>query len=565
MSAAPAGPVILARAGESAGVLLARAGLRGPRPVIVVCGGADEMAEPQLTAARRALGPALSAAAALTGAAVVDGATAAGVMALVGAERARDPAAMPVLLGVAPAGMVEHDGERGDGRVGLEHNHTHVVLADSDVWGGETPLLMALAEELAQDRPIVMVVAGGGAGTRAELREGAARRWPVLVVEGTGGVAAEVAAAVGGDRGGRVAQLAVGAPAPSPLQDELRAGDVRVVRGDGPDALRRVLAWELQGDSSALKDAWALFATYDALATGLRRGYERFQRAILLLGIVATAVALAHDSLGWELLHVLAIALPLVASVVFALANRRATGRRWVLLRAAAEAVKSEIYRYRTQTGVYAPGAQDPPPDPPQLLVQRLAQIDGQVVQSDASGGRLTPYAGPLPPRMDGGEAGDDGLSPLDAARYVEIRVADQLSYYRRKVDSLDRRREVLQVVAVVAGGAGAFVAAIGEEIWIGFTTAVAGACLAYLGYLQFDSTIVAYNQAAAQLAALQREFRVSGEELAIGSVVDRGEGVLMIEHAGWVQQMTAALERQRTEQGGGDKPSSEADARPAA
>ena len=44
-----------------------------------------------------------------------------------------------------------------------------------------------------------------------------------------------------------------------------------------------------------------------------------------------------------------------------------------------------------------------------------------------------------------------------------------------------------------------------------GSTTAIAGAALAHLGYLQVDNTIVAYNQAAAQLDALQRDARARG------------------------------------------------------
>ncbi len=556
MTPAPAGPVVLARTGERAGALLARAGLgAAPQPVIVVCGGADDLGGSQLAVARETLGPAISAAASLTGAAVVDGGTASGVMALIGDERARDPAAMTVLLGVAPAGRVEHAGVSGDGRALLEHHHTHVVLANSDEWGGETALLMALAEQLARDSPIVMVLAGGGEGTRSELLEGVARGWPLFVIEGTGGIADEVAAALRSTQPGRFAaagelarRLLRRPRGQPPLLRELTGGDVRVIAGDGPDGLRRSLLWELQ-HAPALKDAWRLFATYDLLAGRLRVTHDIFQSTILLLGIVATAAALISFTTQWEPWHWLAVAVPIVASVVIALANRRATGKRWVLLRAAAEAIKSEIYRYRTATGVYSPHALDRDGIPAQLrLVDRLADIDGKLVQTEASGASITPYAGPLPPDMYGAEARDDGISPLDAVRYVENRVADQLVYYRGKVVDLDRRRGVIHVVLLVAGGAGAFLAAVDHEIWVGLTTAVAGAALGYLGYLQFDSTIVAYNQAAAQLGALEREFRAREREMEFEELVARGEAVLTTERGGWVQQMTEALEQQRAE-----------------
>src|SRR4051794_26493772 len=100
----PPGRVVAEADGDTPRELLGRLGFAAgaSRPVVVVAGGADALVEPQLTAARAAL-EALRAAVTATGAAVVDGGTAAGVMALVGAVRADDPASMPVLVGVAPA------------------------------------------------------------------------------------------------------------------------------------------------------------------------------------------------------------------------------------------------------------------------------------------------------------------------------------------------------------------------------------------------------------------------------------------------------------------------------
>ena len=118
------------------------------------------------------------------------------------------------------------------------------------------------------------------------------------------------------------------------------------------------------------------------------------------------------------------------------MANRRGAGKRWVLLRAAAEAVKSEIYRYRTRTGVYSGEALrncDEPADRPGRLAGRLTEIDGGLNLTAASGGPLTPYDGKLPPKMYGAEADDDGFKRLTAEEYVELRVADQLRLLPRQ------------------------------------------------------------------------------------------------------------------------------------
>jgi hypothetical protein len=532
-------PVVVERHADDARTLLVRAGLGSFQgPVIVVVGGADQMTGAPLAVARAVLGPAIRLAAARTGAAVLDGGTAAGVMALVGEERAHDPAAMPLLLGVAPAWRVRDAGAPARvGRTALDANHSHHVLADSEEWGGEIGLFVELAEELAQGARIVMVVAGGGDGAQAEVDEAVAHGWPVLPIAGTGGVADELAARSGG--------LDTGAG----FRGRVRRGSTAALAPPDPLELGRRLAWELQHEPT-LKDAWSMFATFDALAVRSRFTFERFQLSVLLLGIVATAVALVHETARSgatrDVLHWIAVALPITISLLIALANRRAAGRRWVLLRGAAEAVKSEIYRYRTRTGMYAPPVEDGERDEARrVLAERLAEIDRQLVLRDATGGTITGYDGPLPPAMYGAEARDDGLSALGAADYVAIRLADQLSYYRGKVARLDRQRTRLQFVTLASGGAGALLAAAGAEVWVGLTTAVSGAALAQLAYLQIDNTIRAYNMGAAQLDAMVRDFRASDrsrEPAYLDHLVTRGEAVLATELEGWVNQMTDAL-----------------------
>jgi hypothetical protein len=527
-------------AGSDPGGLLARLGFSvdEARPVIVVCGGADDLTKEPLARAKRVLGPAVVSAARLTGAAVVDGGTEAGVMSVMGKARAEDGNDLPALVGVAPAGRVTYPGasETANGeRTPLEANHTHFVLAQSAAWGGETELLVEVAEAIAGQSRVVMVLAGGGDVAQAEVREAVRRDWPVFVLEGTGGTAESVA---------KSSRTSTAEPE---LREIVREGDVRPFAGDDPAQLARRLAWELQ-DEPVLKDAWRTFATYDGLATRMRRSFGRFQGAILGLGVLATLLALLHEALGGAALHWAVVAAPILASVLIAIANRRATGKRWVLLRGAAEALKAEIYRYRTRTGLYGE-TQLPDHDParrPGVLAAQLEGIAGQLVQTDVGSSPITPYDGPLPPPMYGAAHDDDGLSAIGPQRYLQIRIGDQLAYFHGRIDHLDRRRTVFQLLAFGAGGAGAILAAAGLEIWIGLTTAIGGGAVAHLAYLQVDATIVAYNQSAIRLAALQREWTARRETdpdpARIEDLVTRGEAVLTTELGGWVQQMNEAL-----------------------
>jgi hypothetical protein len=526
--------LVVGHDGADARTLLSELGLdpAASRPVLVVCGGAEELKGEPLARAKLLLGPSVATAAELTGAAVVDGGTAAGVMELVGAAAAERRSALPVLLGVAPAGKVAiptAPAPAGEERVALEPHHTHFVLADSAEWGGETGLMFAVAEALAGGAPIVTVLAGGGAVADAEVRETVRHGWPLFVIEGTGGTA---------DRIGEIA----------------RQGDLRRFSGAEPDQLARMLAWELQ-DDPVLKEAWSTFAKYDGLASRLRRSFERIQGWILAVGIIGTLVALLHEVLGGAVLHWAAVAAPLLVSTLIVLASRRAAGKRWVLLRAAAESVKAEIYRYRTRTGVYSDSLL-PGGDPTvrrRVLADQIDVIETRLMQTEASSAALPPYGGPLPPEMYGASRDDDGLSPLDAARYVQLRIGDQLAYYNGKTRRLDRRRNAFQLAAVAGGGAGAVLAAVGLEIWIGLTTVISTAALSYLAYLQVENTIVAYNQSAAKLASLQRGWSADGSERldpgALDRLVTRSEAVLATELGGWVQQMSDALEELQAQQ----------------
>jgi hypothetical protein len=185
--------------------------------------------------------------------------------------------------------------------------------------------------------------------------------------------------------------------------------------------------------------------------------------------------------------------------------------------------------------------------------VEQLGLIETRLMQTEVSSGPVTPYQGQLPPVMYGAEADDDGLSPLGAERYLRIRVGDQLGYFHKSIRNLNKRRNILQFIAIAGGAAGAILAAANKEIWIGLTSGASAAALAYLSYLQVDNSIVTYNQTASQLTGLERGWRVLSSDdqtqEAFESLVAKCEAALSTELTGWVQQMKSALEDLRKSQ----------------
>jgi hypothetical protein len=314
-----------------------------------------------------------------------------------------------------------------------------------------------------------------------------------------------------------------------------------------------------------LKSAWTRFTRYDALASRLRRSFERLQIAILALGMLATLAALLQDALpggsatAGATLHWAVVAIPILTGALVAFANRFSPGKRWVLLRAAAEMIKREIYRSRTGTGPYGGGSAS---SPEQLLAERVGAIDEKLMQSEASAGAIPGDPGPLPPRMYGAAIDDDGLTPLGAERYLAVRIGDQVRYYRGRAVALARRLRALHGLAIAVGASGAVLAAAGHELWVGLTGVAAAGILAHLGHLQIETTLVAYNQAAARLESLEAKWRALPEPQRdherVERLVARAESALEIELGGWVQQMNDSLEdlaaRQPRPIGDGDR-----------
>ena len=562
--------------------VLAALGIPPGRPVLVLCGGAATLDADMAVRAALApvLGPAVLAATRRVAGLIVDGGTDAGVPALIGQAASGVDRPTP-LLGVAPAALVTADGaaER-DGQVALEPHHPFFVLTPGQAWGDETEWLASMAAAAAGEEPVVMVVAGGGAVALAEVREAVRRGWPVVLLLATGGLADELAARW------RSAHL----PAPrqrwrdrlihrqtAPASGELLAdragfppdelerlagrGFFRLVPPEDANDLAAALDWELH-PRSVLGRAWQRFARYDQAAVRLRRSFETSQVTILGLGLAATLLALVlrglesplNASASWigTALHYSVVALPLLAAALIAFADRFAFGKRWVLLRGAAETVKGEIYWYRTGTGIYADSDHPGTPSPERRLAARLEAVDRRLFDTEVSASELPAYTGGLPPRESWIAATDDGFSRLNADRYLAVRVADQIRFYRSRTRANGRRLRLIQAVVLLAAASGSLVAAVGQEIWVGFTTALATAFAVYRGYLQLDATVVAYNQAASRLenldsywAALTRADRIAEYPW----LVEQTEAVLQTELGGWVQQMNEALQALRRQQ----------------
>ncbi|HSQ07329.1 MAG TPA: hypothetical protein VLM84_06505 [Chromatiaceae bacterium] len=242
-SLTPGVTALAIRVSESAGLgaALAALGIEGPRPVLVLVGGAagldPDLHEPLLDLFRT-LVPVLTAAGAL----VVDGGTRSGVMALMG--EAALGTELP-LLGVAARGTLCLPSQNDENRTGADEGadpdpgHGRFLLVPGTMWGDESPWIAAVASILAGDRPSLTLVVGGGEVTARDLREGLNLGRPALILAGTGGTADALAA---GLRGGRAptGNLSEG------TDNLVEVMDLGQAALDLPPLLRQRLGWRDQ-------------------------------------------------------------------------------------------------------------------------------------------------------------------------------------------------------------------------------------------------------------------------------------------------------------------------------
>ncbi len=531
--------------------------VQSPKVLILLSGGAADLEEDLKPRLFQLFSRGLARVAGDSGALIIDGGTQVGVMEIIG-QGVADRGRKSPLLGVAPAGKVTYPGGPAPGSIqdgeALDPNHSHFVLVDGGEWGGETDMMYELAGSLGKKIPVVTILVNGGPVSKGEILRSVRRGWPILIVEGSGRLADEIA------------KLYKEKPAfiEDPVIAEIISeGNILLYPLEGSiEELKRRLLHLLNIDKT-LKLAWERFALYDENAQRQQTQFQRFQRLVLILGVCATLFALTQTQIiksfpkwewrGLQVLHYIIVIVPIVISILVAAINRFKAGNKWILLRAGAEAIKREIYRYRSRVDFYH-NPQPPQKTPEAELARRMEDTSQRLMQTDVNLSGLWPYSGPIPPVMYGAAAEDDGFSFLSPDRYLTVRLGDQLSYYRQKTNRLDKQLKVLHWLIYIFGGLGTLLAAAEFELWVALTTSIVGTFTAYLEYQQVENTLIKYNQAAADLANIEAWWTaLTAEEKAdqknIDQLVGHTEKVLESELTGWVQQMENALSKLRAEQ----------------
>ena len=559
------------------------------KKVILILGGADELEVTDANKLAQLFGLGIARAAVEACAIIIDSGSNKGIVCMMG-EGVAARGYKTSVIGIGPIGVVK-DLQSEIGSPSLEPNHSHFILVQGDKRGMETSTMFKIAHELSNPViqevvnnkkhgsaktksnkvPAIAVLAGGGAIAKNEVLRAVRQNLPIIIVKGSGGFADEIVSA--SERRDPLKEEPVIAEIIA--DGELHFHDLaQPVKG-----IERLIIREL-GIDNVLMQAWETFAFYDHNANIQQKKFNNMQMSILLFGVISTFLVifqqvyapknehavsklLASDDVWaqkkdywffWWILHYILILIPILLTVLVTAANRFKQGSKWLLLRAAAESIKREIFRYRTRAMYYNQ-------KPEQQLAQRIEAITRRTMRTEVNTSSLKPYnkdekdrSLPMEIFSGEGDSKDDGFSYLAPDRYIAIRLTDQAEFYRKRAVHLEGQLNMFYWLTFIVGGLGSFMAAVGLEVWIAVTTSMVGAFLTYIGYKQTERTLMKYNQSATDLTNVKGWWNaLSAEEQAnqknIDSLVEHTEQVLQSELDGWIQQMQNALAELRDSQ----------------
>jgi hypothetical protein len=551
---------------------LEKIGLQEPRPVIVVIGGASKMTEESLIRLRLLFENVLAPTAEKLGAYVVDGGTDAGVMQMMGQARAKIAAKFP-LIGVAPVEKVELPGASSPAtKQTLEPNHTHFLLTPGSDWGDESSWLARIATTISGELPSIAILINGGDIALLDAVENVRAGRSVIALAGSGRLADELVSAI------NHTEIEVREPV-AKLRETGRIIQFDLSRPylELVELLRQRLSpkeSKSPPNSVLLGNAWQRQQTYSKNATASQNRFNSLRLSVIALSVTATILAVIHAELEvypynpprfltgslndfltsasfLETIKIITgvtkfflLLVPIVVSVLLAGAVKFDKGTNWLLLRGSSEALKREIYLYRTRAGRYSRNRDTE-------LARRIKIISERLKGSPVHQTCFDPYehkAFSEEPCFDGQDKEyDDKFSDLTPQKYISWRLDEQFNRYRTKAKELDKQLHRFQWGVYLLGGLGTFLVTVELETWVAATSALTAAFLSFLEVRRIEATLIGFNQAADNLYdthvwwnSLSDEEKKDSKNFRL--LVKTTEGTLQSENDSWLNDMQDRL-----------------------
>ncbi|WP_254721889.1 DUF4231 domain-containing protein [Kovacikia minuta] len=484
-------------------------------------------------------------------------------------------------MGVAPVGkvaLIDTPFLPSEGTA-LEPNHTHFVFAPGNKWGDESPWLTTIATTLAGDRRSLTLLINGGEIALVEVVESVKAGRPVVVIAGSGRLADEIATAIRSPeqlprdeiqalvQSGQFIVFDISNPLTA-LTNLLRQGLSSIDLP--PEAADKIEP--IQPNFGLLKKAWERQQTYSKNASAAQSRFNRLRLCILGFSVLATVLAILQKnryndpSTPIDLLGFCLIIVPIITSILLAGSVKFDKGNNWILLRGSAEALKRELYYYRTRVGAYSKNRDA-------QLAYRLKVISERLKGSSVHQTCLNPYETEIlnrtlvsrsdqaatHPLLTVDQPADQlelspqekklrhDLADLNAETYMARRLEDQFDRYRSKAKELNSQLYVLQWGIYIFGGIGTLLAAVKLGAWVAVTISLTSVFSSFLEFKRIEETLISYNQAADSLYdirvlwdSLSDQEKNKSENFEL--LVKTTEETIQRENESWLQNMQDSL-----------------------
>ena len=303
-----------------------------------------------------------------------------------------------------------------------------------------------------------------------------------------------------------------------------------------------------------LNIAWTRYAHFDALSNDRTLANNRLRRWITILGILATLFAILTQLYPQDFpamlgiaLKILLISTPIASSILAAFTNKFFGNGDWLTLRAGAEQILKEILIYRTIL--------QKSPDRRKWLEGRLEDIQRQVFNGLGGEMIFKDYNGPIPPYDDPSDPTDDaGFDDLTGEQYFTFRVENQLAWHMKKLKQRQTERVRLTIYVLLAGGAGALLAALGGpfSLWVALTASMASALIGWQQLRNLDMVIKNYSKVQLELMIIYDHWNnidpAARTDVDFHQMVKNTEDLLWSQNAEFIKAMQEALAKNKAD-----------------
>jgi hypothetical protein len=231
---------------------------------------------------------------------------------------------------------------------------------------------------------------------------------------------------------------------------------------------------------------------------------------------------------------------PLIASGLAAWATRSFSAGDWLIKRAGAEEVLKEIYMFRTVL--------QKSPTRRAWLENRLAEIQRQVFSGLGGEFTMEPYKGSLPSNYYPDDPNSDpGFHDLTGEEYFRYRLVPQLAWHEKELNEYQSERSRLQLLIILGGIAGAFLAAFDlTALWVALTAALTAAFIGWQQLRNIDAIIRNYSKVRVELQILSNHWtNLEAEERTPAEffkMVKSAEDILWSQNVEYIQSQQEAL-----------------------